>query len=67
MELAEEDEEGQQDEDQEDRAPAGQVVMVRNPLYPGVGGMEDWKETLRSNKRKMERHERENIWHGRLF
>ncbi len=33
--------------------------MVRNPLYPGEGGKEDWRETLRNNKRKLEYYKRD--------
>jgi hypothetical protein len=37
----------------------GQIVIVRNPLFPGLGGIKDWKETLRANKRRKEKHERD--------
>ncbi len=33
--------------------------MIRNPLFLGIGGLEEWKETLRTNKRRKERHERD--------
>ena len=66
LELAEEDEENDQDQDREDPEPERQPVMIRNPLFLGIGGLEEWKETLRANKRRKERHERD-IWRGPLF
>ncbi len=37
--LAEEEEEDDQDQNREDPEPARQVVMIRNPLFPGIGGL----------------------------
>ena len=55
--LDEDDEENVQD--QIFREEAAQVRMVRNPIYMGEEGKEDWRETLRSNKRMLERHKRD--------
>ena len=51
-ELAEAEEDEEQEEEREQ--PADQVVMIRNPIYAGEGGKEDWRETLRNNKRNLE-------------
>ncbi len=59
--LAEESDEEEQDE--EGPGPLVPGVMVRNPMYPGEGGKEDWRETLRNNKRNMEIYKRDKC-HG---
>ncbi len=43
----------------EEPEPAAPVAMVRNPMFPGEGGKEDWRETLRNNKRNMEIYKRD--------
>ncbi len=57
MELAEEEDDEEQEE--EEPVPAAPGVMVRNPMYPGEGGREDWRETLRNNKRNMKIYKRD--------
>ncbi len=61
MELAEEDEEEEQDEDREE--PTDQAIMIRNPIYAGEGGKEDWRETLRNNKRNLEMHKSMGLYY----
>ena len=51
--------EDDEEQDEEELAPAAPGVMVRTPWYPGEGGKEDWRETLRNNKRNMEIYKRD--------
>ncbi len=57
LELAEE--ENDEDQDEEEPGIAAQGAMVRNPMHPGEGGKDDWRETLRNNKRNMEIYKRD--------